>query len=60
MKTTDQGYKTKRRGSSRCWPQKTGQTICLVLSVDKVENAKFLGAGSFIEGVERAISLFKL
>jgi len=57
----DQGPK-KKRGGFRIGAgrKRTGQTICLVLSAEEKERAKAIGEGSLVDGIKRAIRLFKV
>lgn len=52
----------KKRGGIRIGAgrKRTGQTICLVLSAEERERAKEIGEGSLVDGIKRAIRLFKL
>lgn len=51
----------KKRGGARfgAGRKRTGQTICLVLSMDEKEKAKSIGQGSLVEGIKKAIQLFR-
>ena len=56
---TDQSVKKKRGGLRQgAGRKRTGQTICLVLSVGEKERAKEIGAGSLVDGIKKAIRLF--
>jgi len=51
---TNQSSKKKRggirQGSGR---KRTGQTICLVLSIDEKERAKEIGASGLVNGIKK-------
>lgn len=52
----------KKRGGIRVGAgrKRTGQTICLVLSAEERERAKEIGGGSLVDGIKKAIQLFRL